>query len=192
MYLLRKFPALQSLHSGLWYFNSLRVPGSLDVAGASVPGVPFVLLGRNRDISWGLTAATHSGAEGITVASSGTTEDEKEVEDVVTVREEVIAVRGEAEPIVHFARYTASGPVISDHFSPVVAGAVATHLPQWRYVALRAAALRPFLSISFLQQLNEAANFEEFTKAAQACSHLALNFVYADKLGNIGLVSSTR
>ena len=46
------------------------------------------------------------------------------VEETITAREEVIRVRGLEESLVHFACRTAAGPVISDHFSLVLASAV--------------------------------------------------------------------
>ena len=39
---------------GLWYLAHLAAP-DLAVAGATIPGVPFVVLGRNRDVAWGFT-----------------------------------------------------------------------------------------------------------------------------------------
>ena len=38
----------------LWYFAHLNAPG-LDVIGATLPGVPTVVLGRNDRIAWGFT-----------------------------------------------------------------------------------------------------------------------------------------
>jgi penicillin amidase len=39
-----------------WYEVHISAPG-IDVAGASIPGVPFVVIGRNRNIAWGVTNA---------------------------------------------------------------------------------------------------------------------------------------
>ncbi len=39
-----------------WYQNHLRArPAGLDVAGSTFPGVPYVVLGQNRHITWGAT-----------------------------------------------------------------------------------------------------------------------------------------
>ena len=39
---------------GHWYLAHLEAPG-LAVIGATLPALPFVVLGRNRDIAWGFT-----------------------------------------------------------------------------------------------------------------------------------------
>lgn len=42
---------------GVWYLVELRSPG-LHIAGATLPGVPGVILGHNNDIAWGATDGT--------------------------------------------------------------------------------------------------------------------------------------
>jgi penicillin amidase len=42
---------------GVWYLIDLRAP-SLHVAGASLPGLPAVVLGHNEHLAWGATAGT--------------------------------------------------------------------------------------------------------------------------------------
>src|SRR3972149_1090311 len=39
----------------LWYLARIEAPG-LHVTGATVPGVPFTILGQNDRIAWGMTA----------------------------------------------------------------------------------------------------------------------------------------
>jgi len=164
------------------------VPGQLDVSGASIPGIPFVWIGRNQHVSWGFTPTAHSKTEEIIITDDSTVK-----EEIVTVREEVIRVRGLDESLVHFARRTTAGPIISDHFSPVLAGAVQMYLPNWRHVSLKIAALRPNLSISFLQKLNQANSEEQLREAAQEVAQLDINTVYAvNQSGAIGMVAPDR
>src|SRR5262249_33504078 len=41
---------------GIWYEIQLEVPEkNLDVAGVSLPGAPFVIVGHNQRIAWGFT-----------------------------------------------------------------------------------------------------------------------------------------
>lgn len=42
----------------VWFENRLHVEGSLDVYGASFPGAPTVILGFNKNFSWGATNGT--------------------------------------------------------------------------------------------------------------------------------------
>lgn len=39
----------------VWYFCHLAVPGKLNVAGTSLAGCPGVVIGRNENVSWGMT-----------------------------------------------------------------------------------------------------------------------------------------
>ena len=52
--LLANDPHLGLQMPGQWYLAHLEAPG-LAVIGATLPGVPFVVLGRNRVLAWGFT-----------------------------------------------------------------------------------------------------------------------------------------
>jgi penicillin amidase len=51
----RSWPTIRTLAAApaVWYFAHLSAPG-FEVMGATLPGVPGVVLGRNRRIAWGL------------------------------------------------------------------------------------------------------------------------------------------
>ena len=205
----------------------------LHVSGASIPGIPFVFVGRNQQVSWGMTQATAVDTEDlfvdingvferpITAATQSTTLGDVGSEATpklrvstniihsaaaaaaaagsggaagggIHVREELIKVRGESEPRVHFACDTSYGPMISNHFSPAVRGSLLNAQFNWRDAALSSQALRQSLSLRFLKQLNQAATFEEFTAAAGEVQFISLDLAYADVSGNIGLVRSGR
>ena len=55
--LLANDPHLRLGIPGVWYLVELRSP-SLHIAGATLPGVPGVILGHNNDIAWGATDGT--------------------------------------------------------------------------------------------------------------------------------------
>lgn len=50
--LLANDPHLSNRIPGIWYLAQLSAPG-LDVIGATIPGLPAVVLGRNARIAWG-------------------------------------------------------------------------------------------------------------------------------------------
>ena len=52
--LLANDPHLKLSSPALWYFARLEAPG-LKVAGATLPGLPVVVLGQNEQIAWGAT-----------------------------------------------------------------------------------------------------------------------------------------
>src|SRR5213078_329941 len=47
-------PHLGLTAPNIWYFAHLHAPG-MDVIGATLPGVPGVIIGRNDRIAWGFT-----------------------------------------------------------------------------------------------------------------------------------------
>ncbi len=65
--LLANDPHVDLTIPGLWYLVDLRAPG-LHVAGASIPGVPGVVLGHNEAIAWG---ATNGDAASTSIFESG-------------------------------------------------------------------------------------------------------------------------
>jgi len=53
--LLANDPHLALSQPSFWYLIHQQIPGELDVIGGAIPGTPSVLIGRNREIAWGLT-----------------------------------------------------------------------------------------------------------------------------------------
>ena len=49
-------PHLILMSPARWYELHIKAPG-LDVAGMTIPGVPFIIVGRNQRIAWGVTNA---------------------------------------------------------------------------------------------------------------------------------------
>lgn len=176
-----------------------------------MPGVPYVFIGRNRNISWGISRAAHSDYEKLffehsngftsksgdtdtsttTIASTSDRGSEGE-EGKVTLREEFITVRGQAEPLLHTARDSVHGPLVSDLLTPTLTGSIAQLKLGWTSFALSSPALEQPLSLSFLYKINTASSFEEFASGVEDLTAVALNFVYADSNGNIGSVVSGR
>ncbi|MGZ3522285.1 MAG: penicillin acylase family protein [Vulcanimicrobiaceae bacterium] len=54
--LLANDPHLDLSVPGIWYIDDLRAPG-FHVAGASIPGVPGVVLGHNERVAWAVTTS---------------------------------------------------------------------------------------------------------------------------------------
>ncbi len=138
--LLANDPHLKLTAPALWYFARIEVPG-MRVAGATMPGLPTVVLGQNEHLAWGWT---NTGPD---------------VQDLYLERvdrgdprryetpggwasfesfEEVIQVRG-GTPLRFTARRTRHGPVVSD--LPGLADGL-TGLPGANGVAPYALALR--------------------------------------------------
>ena len=50
-------PHLELTLPAIWYEVHLVVPGELDVYGVTIPGIPAVVIGFNRDVAWSFTNA---------------------------------------------------------------------------------------------------------------------------------------
>jgi penicillin amidase len=130
--LLANDPHLALTAPGPWYLAHLEAPG-LAVIGATLPAVPFVVLGRNRDVAWGFTN-TGSDVQDLFLEAPDPADPGRYLTPdgpaPFATRTEEILVRGAAaERLV--VRETRHGPVISD-----VSGAAAQAAPGGRVMAL--------------------------------------------------------
>jgi penicillin amidase len=87
---------------GIWYLARIDTPDQT-LAGATAPGVPFLVLGHNRDIAWTFTT-TDADVQDIFIESPF---------EPLTAREERIRVRGQPDDIVT-VRESRHGPAIGD------------------------------------------------------------------------------
>ncbi|HEX7021639.1 MAG TPA: penicillin acylase family protein [Trueperaceae bacterium] len=187
--LLANDPHLDLHAPPLWYFAHLSAPG-LNVIGATLPGLPLVVLGRNEHVAWGFTNTGPDTQdlyiEKIDPQNAGrylTPDGPK----AFTIRQETIKVKG-GKDIHLLVRETRHGPVISD----VVASARAAEGPG-RVLAFAWTSLRPDdMTFQAGLDMNKAHNSQEFVAALQNFDSPQQNIVYADTDGHIGLYSAGR
>src|SRR6185369_10753266 len=105
-------PHLRLSAPPVWYFAHLHAPG-LDVVGATLPGVPGVIIGRNQRLAWGFT---NTGSDVQDLYLERLLPDGRYLAPdgprAFTVVRERIAVKGAADEdlVVRISRH---GPVIS-------------------------------------------------------------------------------
>jgi penicillin amidase len=165
----------------------LEAPGAR-IAGASMPGLPLVVLGQNEHIAWGFT---NTGPD---------------VQDLYLERldgaggyltpqgprpfkryDEVIRVKG-GEDVHLQVRESRHGPVISD-----VSRAAQEAAPRGHVVALQWTALREDdLTLQSAVKLAQADDWAGFLHALRDFHTPQQNLVYADAKGNIGFVAAGR
>ena len=113
--LLANDPHLRLQMPGQWYFAQLTSPG-LAVIGATLPGLPFVVLGHNQDIAWGFTN-TGSDTQDLFVERVDPADPSRYLTPdgsaLFESRSEAIIVR-DAAPVTLDVRATRHGPVLSD------------------------------------------------------------------------------
>ncbi|MFY9288812.1 MAG: penicillin acylase family protein [Alphaproteobacteria bacterium] len=170
----------------LWFLARIVTP-DLSLKGATVPGLPIVLLGQNNHIAWGLTT-TDSDVQDLFIE----TIDPKNTDNYLTpngseafrIREEVIQVKN-GRDVTLKVRSTRHGPVMSDIDSDMqeLAGS-------GKVMALSFTGLGDRDPTSeVLMHLNRAFNWEDFTQALKQYQAPPQNIVYADDKGNIGFIN---
>ncbi len=167
----------------IWYLAVIEAPG-LEVAGATVPGFPFTVLGHNRRIAWGMTS-TQSDLQDLYRERVDPRDESRYLTPDgprrFQTREETIVVRG-AEDEVLTVRETRHGPVISDlpgGGDGVLALAATFSLPDDR-------------TPGALYRLNRARDWDSFVAALEDFHAPQMNFLYADVAGNIGFLAPGR
>lgn len=155
----------------LWYLADIQGP-TLHAIGATIPGLPGVVIGRNDRVAWGVTNVNPD-VQDLYLEPEGAR---------LTPRTEVIKVKG-GEDVRLTVRESRHGPIVSD----VGAGA----LGPW--VALKWTALQPGdTTLDAFLGLNYAQNWADFTAALARYVAPSQNFVYADVDGNTGYYAPGR
>ncbi len=164
----------------LWFAAHLRTKdGNFDVAGVTLPGIPFVIVGHNQRIGWGFTNVGPTveddfveefNAQGQYKTPAGWVDAQH--------RTETIHVKG--KPDVTFDVVTTRhGPIITE----LIPG-------ETRKIALRWT-LQDGEGLVFFD-VDSARNWDEFRKAFSAFGAPGQNVVYADVDGHIGYQTTGR
>ena len=179
--LLASDPHLSHSAPILWYLARITLPDGRRLMGATAPGVPGIMIGRNENLAWGFTT-THADTQDIFIEKL--TEDGRyqtpEGPREFTWYEADIAVRG-AAPVRFRFRETRHGPVISD-LDPSFQGEAGTVL------ALAMASLAAGeTSARGLLRLNGARDIKEARAAAEDITSPVQNLMLADRAGGIAM-----
>ena len=188
--LLANDPHLGLTVPAIWYFARIKAPG-LDVIGATLPGLPSVVLGRTDRIAWGFT-------------NTGPDVQDLYLEEIdpsdakryrtpdgfaqFTERQEIIKVKGAAD-VTLSVRGTRHGPVVSD----VLQGAQDILDTRRFALALRWTALDDDnRTVAAGARLNYAKNAGEAIEALRDYTAPMQNVVIADIDGEIAYVAAGR
>jgi penicillin amidase len=192
--LLANDPHLNARLPSIWYLAHISA-GDYDVIGASIPGTPAIVLGRNRSIAWG---ATNLGADVEDLYQerldpTGRFAEFRGAREPLQILRESIAVKG--RPAVSLdVRVSRHGPLVSDAIN--ANNAEAPTRPAARPLeplALRWTALdADDTTIAAIMKLGEARNWTDFTAALAGFLVPAQSFLYADVDGHIGYYAAGR
>jgi len=172
--LLASDPHLGLTIPSTWYEIHLS-GGGYEVSGASLPGVPLVLIGQNRRIAWGITALLADVQDlYLETPNPGNPRQYAAPEGFrdLEVVSETIEVK-EASAAVEEVRVSRHGVIVGE-------------TEDGRLLAQRWDALWSGDHFQALLMLNRAGSWEEFTSSLRTWASPPLAFLYADVEGNIG------
>lgn len=171
------------MHLGLrvpnvWYRARLIVPGgreARDLVGVTIPGLPLLLAGSNRQVAWGLTNSYGDWTDLVLVEPDPA--DSKRYLGVsgsrpYELRREVIQVKDDV-PVTVDTRWTEWGPIVLED----AAG---------RQLALAWTAHRPEATNLGMLELEQARSVQQALDVANRSGGPVQNFVVADAQGHIG------
>ena len=165
---------------GIWYQMHHNVEGKINVTGLVLPGQPFVIVGHNDSIAWGMTNVAVDDldfyAEKLNDDSTQYLLD-GEWKDL-QIKTETIKTK-EGVDFLKTLRFTHRGPIVND-FKKDADMPVSIH---WLGNEMSN-------EIRTVYKLNRAKNWTDFRDAVKTFTSISQNIVYADVKGNIGLQCS--
>ncbi|MBD0840748.1 penicillin acylase family protein [Streptomyces sp. TRM68416] len=195
--LLANDPHLSASLPSVWYQMGLHCRSvsskcQYDVSGYTFAGMPGVIIGHNKNISWGMT---NSGVDVTDLYLEKLTGEGYLYDGKVkpfTTREETIKVAGgKSKTIV--VRETSNGPLLSDRSDELVKvgkkATVDTAAPDrgdGYGISLRWTALEPGTSMDAVFAMDRAADWDDFREAAALFDVPSQNLIYADTKDHIG------
>ncbi len=164
-------PHLTLRAPSIWYLVGAHAPG-YEVVGATIPGIPVVVLGHTTRVGWGFTNAMVDDVDYFVEELSRDSTRYRTAGGWAPVEAvaETIVVRGGA-PVIYRRLRTANGPLIERTSGPPL--------------AMRWVAQDPTDEISALRAMGRARDLAEFSAAVQGFRSPEQNVVYADAAGNI-------
>ncbi len=160
-----------------WTEFRLSCP-KIKVAGLSIPGIPGIFVGRNQNISWGMTAAMQNQ----TTIVNGKVDSTQEI--YIIDNEEIPIYETQQTIMVNNRAFTF--PIFSTEYGPVLNLSLQKN-PITQCPLLEWAAPVDSDEILSLILLMKARDWAEFQTALSHYKTPSQNFIYADAQGNIGL-----
>jgi penicillin G amidase len=178
-------PHMPLMNPSLFFWNALdskSAGGTFFARGASVPGVPGIVIGENRDIAWGINnAMPHSdqvyveqlSADGKQVLFNNQWID-------LEIRTIEMPGMGEKKETLVVRTVPHHGPIFSDHW-PGISGLAPQTALSWKWSCAEES-----LEFVGILAVNRAQNWDEFKEGLRKFCGVGGNFTFADQKGNIG------
>lgn len=178
-------PHLNLTLPSIWYEMQLHTPDG-SVRGVSLPGLPGVVIGFNRSIAWSMTNGSQDVVDYYRMDWTDSTRTAYRIGNQthpVRLRPDTLRCRGR-DPEVVVTKWTQRGPVpVEDPDSPYDGLAKdATYL----YTHTD----RPHAEVMTMRLMMETENYADFKAALRGYSEPIMNFAYADKHGDIAILTN--
>ena len=174
-------PHLELSLPSIWYEMQLQTPTG-NVYGVSLPGSPFVIIGFNDSISWGVTNSERDVKDYYEIKFKDDTKKEYWFNGQwtpSTLRVEEIKIKG-AATVYDTVAYTVFGPVLFDQdFTNTSSGG--------KNLAVRWTAHDPSNEAVTFYRLNRANNYDDYVTAISTFDCPGQNFVFASRSGDIAI-----
>ena len=174
-------PHLELSLPSIWYEMQLHGPSS-NAYGVSLPGSPFVIIGFNDSIAWGVTNAQRDVKDYYRVRFRDDSKSEYFFDGQwrkSKIRIEAIQVKGKAT-VYDTVAYTLMGPVMFD-------ATFGDSLSKGENLAVRWTGHDPSNEGVTFYKLNRAKNYDDYEDAIRTFACPGQNFVFASKSGDIAI-----
>ena len=165
----------------VWYEAHLNYPG-FEFYGNYLAGVPFGIIGHNRNLGWGLTIFPFDNMDLFREKLNPNNENEVWVNnhwEKLTTIDEVIDVKDKDEPIIYKKKVSRHGPILNEVSPSINRNETNPISLWWSYLDY------PTKSLEAVYNMNNSLDFESFKKNMELIDFLGLNVVYGDNDGNI-------
>ena len=173
--LLANDPHLGLSTPAIWYYVRLNLSYG-PVIGGTVPGAPFVILGRNAHAAWGFT---NTGFDVIDIL------ERDRAAETITTRTEAITIKGRREPVTITIEETADGPVLNPDWFDL------RGYDEDSIVVRRSTVSAPGNRVADATlAIMQAQNFDDFVEAGRGWTAPMQNMHFASVDGTIGYTTA--
>jgi len=173
-------PHLMLMSPARWYELHINAP-NLDVSGMSIPGVPFVIVGRNQRVAWGVTNAMMD-------------DEDFYIEQVDSLQHPTryrfnntwLSIQETVDTIVVKGSLPVALSIYKTHRGPIVNKMEAGAQDASSLISMRWTGSEISNDAGAFYRIDKSNNWQDFQDALKLFTVPAQNFVYADIDGNIG------
>lgn len=182
----------------IWYQSHITSK-NINVVGLFLPGIPLPLIGRNDNIAWGITNVMLDDCDFFAYTLDSTARfvlDSTRRKIKIRSFPDTILVKNSPR-VAFYRRYIGNDPIVSDFLlmkdtsvAPSLFGFKPERVNQSFCLTYKWTAKFVSNEVRSLYEVAKAKNWNEFLRLRNYWGAPALNFSYADKFGNIGIVSA--